>query len=40
MPGGKMVTGRASDVDGGGRLLVTAGDGVHAISAGDVVHVR
>jgi BirA family biotin operon repressor/biotin-[acetyl-CoA-carboxylase] ligase len=40
MPGGKVLTGRASDVDGGGRLLVTAGDGVHAISAGDVVHVR
>jgi BirA family biotin operon repressor/biotin-[acetyl-CoA-carboxylase] ligase len=40
MPGGKMLTGRAADVDGVGRLLVTADDGVHAISAGDVVHVR
>jgi len=40
MPGGKTLTGRASDVDGVGRLLVTAGDGEHAISAGDVVHVR
>jgi BirA family biotin operon repressor/biotin-[acetyl-CoA-carboxylase] ligase len=40
MPGGMMLTGRATDVDGVGRLLVTAGDGVHAISAGDIVHVR
>jgi BirA family biotin operon repressor/biotin-[acetyl-CoA-carboxylase] ligase len=40
MPGGTMLTGRATDVDGVGRLLVTAGDSVHAISAGDVVHVR
>ncbi|HUC27618.1 MAG TPA: biotin--[acetyl-CoA-carboxylase] ligase [Streptosporangiaceae bacterium] len=40
MPGGKTLTGRASDVDSVGRLLVTAGDGEHAISAGDVVHVR
>jgi BirA family transcriptional regulator, biotin operon repressor / biotin---[acetyl-CoA-carboxylase] ligase len=40
MPGGKMLTGRAADVDGVGRLLVAADDGVHAISAGDVVHVR
>jgi len=40
MPGGTTLTGRASDVDGAGRLLVIASDGVHAISAGDVVHVR
>ena len=40
MPGGKMLTGRAAEVDGFGRLLVTACDGVHAVSAGDVVHVR
>ena len=40
MPGGKVLTGRASDVDEVGRLLVAADDGVHAISAGDVVHVR
>ena len=40
MPGGKLLTGRASDVDDVGRLLVAADDGVHAISAGDVVHVR
>jgi BirA family transcriptional regulator, biotin operon repressor / biotin---[acetyl-CoA-carboxylase] ligase len=40
MPGGKTLTGRAGDVDDFGRLLVTAGDGEHAVSAGDVVHVR
>jgi len=40
MPGGKVLAGRASDVDHAGRLLVAADDGVHAISAGDVVHVR
>jgi BirA family transcriptional regulator, biotin operon repressor / biotin---[acetyl-CoA-carboxylase] ligase len=40
MPGGKTLTGRASDVDGAGRLLVADGGGEHAISAGDVVHVR
>lgn len=40
VPGGNILTGRASDVDDVGRLLVTADDGVHAISAGDVVHVR
>jgi BirA family transcriptional regulator, biotin operon repressor / biotin---[acetyl-CoA-carboxylase] ligase len=40
MPGGRTLAGRASDVDGVGRLLVSADDGVHAISAGDIVHVR
>ena len=40
MPGGKILTGHAIDVDSVGRLLASAGDGVHAISAGDVVHVR
>jgi len=40
MPGGRVLAGRATDVDDVGRLLVTADDGVHAISAGDVVHVR
>jgi BirA family transcriptional regulator, biotin operon repressor / biotin---[acetyl-CoA-carboxylase] ligase len=40
MPGGKVLAGRASDVDDAGRLLVAADDGVHAVSAGDVVHVR
>lgn len=40
LPGGGILAGRASDVDRSGRLLVTAPDGAHAISAGDVVHVR
>jgi BirA family biotin operon repressor/biotin-[acetyl-CoA-carboxylase] ligase len=35
-----VLTGRASDVDSVGRLLVSAADGEHAVSAGDVVHVR
>jgi BirA family biotin operon repressor/biotin-[acetyl-CoA-carboxylase] ligase len=40
LPGGGALTGRASGVDDSGRLLVAAADGVHAVSAGDVVHVR
>ena len=40
LPGGAVLTGRACDVDSVGRLLVSADDGVHAVSAGDVVHVR
>ena len=40
LPGGSTVTGQASDVDSVGRLLVRAADGVHAVSAGDIVHVR
>jgi BirA family biotin operon repressor/biotin-[acetyl-CoA-carboxylase] ligase len=40
LPGGSVLTGRASDVDSVGRLLVSAADGEHAVSAGDVVHVR
>ena len=40
LPGGGVLAGRASDVDASGRLLVTAADGTHPVSAGDVVHVR
>ena len=40
LPGGSFLTGRASGVDDIGRLLVSAADGEHAVSAGDVVHVR
>jgi BirA family transcriptional regulator, biotin operon repressor / biotin---[acetyl-CoA-carboxylase] ligase len=40
LPGGGVLAGRADDVDDAGRLLVSALDGVHAVSAGDVVHVR
>ncbi|WP_460337187.1 biotin--[acetyl-CoA-carboxylase] ligase [Actinoallomurus acanthiterrae] len=38
-PGG-VLTGEAVDVDENGRLVVRAADGDHALSAGDVVHVR
>lgn len=40
LPGGRVLTGVASGVDDVGRLQVTTADGVHAVSAGDVVHVR
>jgi BirA family transcriptional regulator, biotin operon repressor / biotin---[acetyl-CoA-carboxylase] ligase len=40
LPGGATLAGRACDVDSVGRLLVAAADGTHAVSAGDVVHVR
>jgi BirA family transcriptional regulator, biotin operon repressor / biotin---[acetyl-CoA-carboxylase] ligase len=40
LPGGGIVAGRACDVDTVGRLLVKAADGMHAVSAGDIVHVR
>jgi BirA family transcriptional regulator, biotin operon repressor / biotin---[acetyl-CoA-carboxylase] ligase len=40
LPGGGVLAGRADNVDDAGRLLVAAADGVHAVSAGDVVHVR
>ena len=35
-----VLRGVARDVDGQGRLVVEAADGIHAVSAGDVVHVR
>jgi BirA family biotin operon repressor/biotin-[acetyl-CoA-carboxylase] ligase len=40
LPGGGVLTGQAKDVDNAGRLVVSASDGVRAVSAGDVVHVR
>jgi BirA family biotin operon repressor/biotin-[acetyl-CoA-carboxylase] ligase len=40
MPGGKLVTGRARDVDATGRLVVETSSGPVPVSAGDVVHVR
>lgn len=40
LPGGGVLAGHVDDVDDAGRLVVTAPDGVHAVSAGDVVHVR
>ncbi|QWZ10594.1 biotin--[acetyl-CoA-carboxylase] ligase [Nocardioides panacis] len=40
LPGGAPLHGRALDVDEDGRLLVDDGSRVHALGAGDVVHVR
>jgi BirA family transcriptional regulator, biotin operon repressor / biotin---[acetyl-CoA-carboxylase] ligase len=40
LPGGAIVTGRACDIDGAGRLLVATDNAVKPVSAGDVVHVR
>jgi len=40
LPGGAALTGRATGVDPGGRLIVSGPDGETAVGAGDVVHVR
>lgn len=40
LPGAGVVTGTATGLDSGGRLLVDTGDGVRAVAAGDVRHVR
>jgi BirA family biotin operon repressor/biotin-[acetyl-CoA-carboxylase] ligase len=40
LPGGGVLAGRAAGVDAAGCLLITAADGQHAVSAGDVIHVR
>jgi BirA family biotin operon repressor/biotin-[acetyl-CoA-carboxylase] ligase len=40
MPGGKLVTGWAGDLDATGRLVVETASGPVPVSAGDVVHVR
>jgi BirA family biotin operon repressor/biotin-[acetyl-CoA-carboxylase] ligase len=40
LPGGDVLTGTATGVDEHGRLLVAGAEGVRALSAGDVVHVR
>ena len=40
LPGGTLLSGRASDVDDLGRLLVAGAGGLEAVSAGDVVHLR
>jgi BirA family biotin operon repressor/biotin-[acetyl-CoA-carboxylase] ligase len=40
LPSGETVTGRAIDIDEGGRLVVETADGNTAIGAGDVIHVR
>ena len=38
LPGGRVVTGTASDIDESGRLVVETTDGAELIGAGDVVH--
>jgi BirA family biotin operon repressor/biotin-[acetyl-CoA-carboxylase] ligase len=40
LPDGVVVEGRASDVDGDGRLVVETPKGTRAVAAGDVRHVR
>lgn len=40
LPSGETMTGRALDVDEGGRLVVRTDAGATAVGAGDVVHVR
>ncbi|MEN0021642.1 MAG: biotin--[acetyl-CoA-carboxylase] ligase [Microbacterium sp.] len=40
LPGGRFLEGRAETIDEDGRLVVRAGQETHAVSAGDVVHVR
>ncbi len=40
LPGGRVISGTASDVDPDGRLVVRTAAGPIAVSAGDVVHVR
>ncbi|PSK97034.1 BirA family biotin operon repressor/biotin-[acetyl-CoA-carboxylase] ligase [Murinocardiopsis flavida] len=40
LPGDRTAEGEAMGVDAAGRLLVRDADGVDAVSAGDVVHVR
>lgn len=42
LPGGRVLTGVAQDVDDEGRLLIAdnSGDVVASVSAGDVIHVR
>lgn len=40
LPGGRTLTGTASEVDRTGRLVVRSASGAVPLSAGDVVHVR
>jgi len=40
LPDGAVLSGSAQDVDADGRLLVAVPEGVIAVSAGDVAHVR
>lgn len=40
LPSARPLAGTATSVDGTGRLVVEAADGLHRVGAGDVVHVR
>jgi BirA family biotin operon repressor/biotin-[acetyl-CoA-carboxylase] ligase len=40
LPGGKVLTGTAEDVDQAGRLVIGTASGLTPVSAGDVVHLR
>lgn len=40
LPGGGELTGRATDIDPDGRLVVETASGTERVGAGDVVHVR
>jgi len=40
LPGGRVLTGTARDVDEAGRLVIAAPSGLVPVSAGDVVHLR
>ncbi|HKS99652.1 MAG TPA: biotin--[acetyl-CoA-carboxylase] ligase, partial [Rugosimonospora sp.] len=40
LPGGPVLSGDASDVDGDGRLIVAGTEGATPVAAGDVHHVR
>jgi BirA family biotin operon repressor/biotin-[acetyl-CoA-carboxylase] ligase len=40
LPGGRTLRGTATDIDGEGRLVVATEEGVQAVAAGDVVHLR
>lgn len=40
LPGGGTMTGRATDIDADGRLVVETASGTERVGAGDVVHVR
>ena len=40
LPGGRVLTGIAQDVDPAGRLVILGASGLVAVSAGDVIHLR
>jgi BirA family transcriptional regulator, biotin operon repressor / biotin---[acetyl-CoA-carboxylase] ligase len=40
LPSGEVLSGRAVEIDPGGRLVVETSDGPRSVGAGDVIHVR